>query len=263
MKIVTWNVNSLKARQPYVEAFLDAVQPDVLAIQELKLATDKVPKEMFTDRGYHLAIHGQKQWNGVLLASKKEITEIHRGLPEGDEEQSRLVAATIDGIRFVNLYCPQGSEETSDKYIYKLKFFDRLLSWVDETSTPDQPLMLLGDINIAPHPHDVFWDVQEKPNIVTHHPLELERFQKLMEWGLFDLGESLLEPGDFTFFDYRSFWDFRARRYRYDLGLRIDHFLVTKPLVSRAQSMEVLRTWRHKKKGHKPSDHVPVVLNLS
>ena len=136
MKIVTWNVNSLKARGPYVEAFLDAVQPDILAIQELKLATDKVPTEIFTSRGYHLAIHGQKQWNGVLLASKKEITDIYRGLPDGDEGQSRLVAATIEGIRFVNLYCPQGSEETSDKYRYKLKFFDRLLSWLDETSTP-------------------------------------------------------------------------------------------------------------------------------
>ena len=154
MKVVTWNVNSLKARQPYVEAFLDAEQPDILAIQELKLATDKVPTDMFTSRGYHLAVHGQKQWNGVLLASKKEITDIHQGLPNGDEGQSRLVAGTIDGIRFVNLYCPQGSEETSDKYQYKLSFFDALLSWVNETASPDQPLMLLGDINIAPHPHD-------------------------------------------------------------------------------------------------------------
>ena len=263
MKIVTWNVNSLKARQPYVESFLDSEKPDILAIQELKLATEKVPTEIFTDRGYHIAVHGQKQWNGVLLASKKEITNIHKGLPDGDEGQSRLVAGTIDGIRFVNLYCPQGSEETSPKYTYKLKFFDRLLSWLDETSTPNESLMLLGDINIAPHPHDVYWDVQEKPNIVSHHPLELERFQQLLNWGLHDLGDSLLEPGDFTFFDYRSFWDFRARRYRYDLGLRIDHFLVTKSLVSRANSMEVLRPWRHKKKGLKPSDHVPVVLDLS
>ena len=120
--------------------------------------------------------------------------------------------------------------------------------------------MLLGDINIAPKPWDVYWDTQEKPNLVSHHPLELARFDQLLQWGLTDLGETLLEPRDYTFFDYRFFWDYKARRYRYDIGLRIDHFLVTKSLVSRGLSMEVLRTWRHKKKGNKPSDQVPVLL---
>ena len=262
MKIVTWNVNSLKARKEYVEAFLDAENPDVLVIQELKLRTEAVPVEIFQTRGYHLAVHGQKQWNGVLIASKYEIHDIHTGLPEGDEGQSRLVAGTIEGIRFVNLYCPQGSEESSPKYAYKLKFFDALISWLEKEHSPEQALMLLGDINIGPRPCDVFWDTNEKPNVVTHHPDELERFERLLAWGLCDLGQDLLEEGDFTFFDYRSFWDFRRRRYRYDLGLRIDHFLASAPVVACAESMEVLRTWRHKKKGLKPSDHVPVVLRL-
>ncbi len=263
MKIVTWNVNSLKARKEYVEAFLDAEKPDILAIQELKLETDKVPKDIFTSRGYHLAIHGQKQWNGVLIASKKEIHDIHVGLPEGDEGQSRLVAGTIEGIRFVNLYCPQGSEETSPKYVYKLGFFDALISWLEKNHSKEEPIMLLGDINIAPRPCDVYWDLQEKPSIVTHHPAELQKLERLLAFGLTDLGQSLQEEGDFTFFDYRSFWDFRRRRFRYDLGVRIDLFLVSDVLIPHAKSIDVLRTWRHKKKGMKPSDHVPVVLELT
>ena len=262
MKVVTWNVNSLKARKEYVEAFLDAEKPDILAIQELKLETDKVPKEISTSRGYHLAIHGQKQWNGVLIASKSEITDIHTGLPDGDEGQSRLVAGTIEGIRFVNLYCPQGSEETSPKYAYKLKFFDALIAWLDANHSKEEPVMLLGDINIGPRPCDVYWDTQEQPKVVSHHPDELQRFKRLISWGLTDLGQTLQEEGDFTFFDYRSFWDYRRRKYRYDLGLRIDLFLASDPLLERAKSISVLRPWRHKKKGMKPSDHVPVVLEL-
>ena len=262
MNIVTWNVNSLKARQPYVEAFLDEVQPDVLAMQELKLTEDNIPNEMFIERGYYLAVHAQKQWNGVLIASKKEIHDIQVGLPDGDDGQARLVAGTIDGIRFVNLYCPQGERETSEKYQYKLRFFDRLISWLSEVSHPDHELVLLGDINIAPHPYDVYWDTKEHPNWVSHHPLELQRFASLLEWGLYNLGDTLLKPGDFSFFDYRSFWDFSARRYRYDLGMRIDHFLASKSVASKAKSMETLRSWRHKKNGHKPSDHVPVLLRL-
>ncbi|MDP6942754.1 MAG: exodeoxyribonuclease III, partial [Myxococcota bacterium] len=113
MKICTWNVNSLKARQEYVSLFLDEVAPDVLCIQELKLETDKVPREMFESRGYDLAIHGQKQWNGVLIASKSPLEDVHTGLPLGDMGQSRLVAATTGGLRFVNLYCPQGQAADS------------------------------------------------------------------------------------------------------------------------------------------------------
>ena len=146
--------------------------------------------------------------------------------------------------------------------ICKLSFFDALQKWMEERYQPEDDMMLLGDINIAPRPCDVYWNVKENPELVSHHPHECERFDRLLEWGLEDLGQRLLSPGAFTFHDYRTFWDFRARRYRYDLGLRIDHFLATKSLSQRAQSMEVLKTWRHKKKGLKPSDHVPLRLIL-
>ena len=184
MNIISWNVNSLKARREYVAEFLDAQQPDILAIQELKLMTDKVPTEIFTSRGYHLAIHGQKQWNGVLIASKKEIQNIHCGLPDGDEGQSRLVAGTIDGIHFVNLYCPQGNSEEHHHFQYKLRFFDALYAWLNKNYTSTDHVMLLGDINIAPRPCDVYWNVQEHPRLVSHHPQELEKFSQLIKWGM-------------------------------------------------------------------------------
>ncbi|MEC7986519.1 MAG: exodeoxyribonuclease III, partial [Myxococcota bacterium] len=206
-----------------------------------------------------------KQWNGVLIASKYDISDVHKGLEGSDDGQSRFIAATIQGIRFINLYCPQGQNETSEKYAYKLRFFDGLLRRLNERHNPDVPLVLLGDINIGPRSEDVFWDTEEQPNVVTHHPLELERFQSLIDWGLEDLGQRLLGEGSegFTFWDYRTFWDWKSRRYRYDLGVRIDHFMVTAPVAERALSMQVHRKWRHKKNKIKPSDHAPVELVLS
>ena len=263
MNIVSWNVNSLKARHDYVAQFLDAEDPDVIVLQELKLQTDHVPTELFSKRGYHLAIHGQKQWNGVLIASKKEISHMQCGVATIEEEQSRVVVATIDGIHFINLYCPQGASEEDAKYQYKLRFFTALKTWLNEKYTPADALMLLGDINIAPRPCDVYWDVQAHPNWVSHHPLELAKFQELIDWGLEDLGARLLPERSYTFYDYRSFWDFKAKRFRYDLGMRIDHFLVSPSVGARAESIEILKSWRHKKNGLKPSDHVPIRLCLN
>ena len=130
MKIVTWNINGVKARRPYLELFLDNHQPDVLCIQELKSMTDKVPTEIFTDRGYEVAVFGQKSWNGVMIASKLPMTDVVMGLPDnGHEDQSRAIAATIDGIRLINLYCPQGQAAESEAFQFKKRFYDRLQSW--------------------------------------------------------------------------------------------------------------------------------------
>lgn len=256
MKICTWNVNSLKARADYVSAFLDDVDPDVLGIQELKLETDKVPRDIFESRGYHLAIHGQKQWNGVLIASKSPITEVHTGLALGDMGQSRLVACETAGLKFVNLYCPQGQSADSPKFTYKLGFFKALSAWIDETYSVTDPLVVMGDINIAPKPHDV-WNLEKMQGVPTYHPLEHEAWAELIDWGLTDVVEPHIEPGTF------SFWDYRGMAFRFNQGFRIDHVLMSAPLIERVQGAWVERNWRKKKGELKASDHAPVVVDFA
>ena len=255
MKIVTWNVNSLKARAERVARYLDLARPDVLCLQELKLEADKVPRELFEARGYHLAIHGQRQWNGVLVASRTPLTDIERGLPEADEGQARLVAATTAGLRLVNVYAPQGQAVDSDKFPYKLRFFAALRAWLDAHRRPDEPLVLLGDLNIAPGPEDV-WSVEEVAGTPSYHPLEHERWAQLMAFGLTDVVRPHAPAGTF------SFWDYRGAAFRMNLGMRIDHVLATAPVAARVRTAWVDRDERKKVGELKPSDHAPVGIEL-
>jgi exodeoxyribonuclease-3 len=255
MDIVTWNVNSLKARAEFVAAYLDEADPDVLCVQELKLESDKVPRALFEDRGYHLAIHGQKQWNGVLIASKTALEDIHVGLPDGDEGQSRLVAATTNGIRFVNLYCPQGQSVDSPKFAYKLNFFKTLRDWLERTCDLTSPLVVMGDINIAPHPEDVY-SVEAIEGTPTYHPLEHEAWAALANLGLHDAVRPHIEPGSF------SFWDYRGAAFRFNQGFRIDHVLVTESVMQNVETAWIDRNTRKKKGELKPSDHAPVGIRL-
>ena len=255
LSIVTWNVNSLKARADYVARFLDAESPDILAIQELKLATDKVPRDLFESRGYHLAIHGQKQWNGVLIASKEPITDQMSGLPEADEGQARLVACTTSGLKLVNLYCPQGQNTDSPKFPYKLSFFDALNDWLRENYRPDEDLIVLGDINIAPTADDL-WDPAAFEGVPSFHPKEHERWQTMMDFGLEDAVLPHIEKGTY------SFWDYRMGRFRYNHGMRIDHILVTPSVMEQVVDAGVMRSWRKKVDGMTASDHAPVFTKL-
>ena len=252
MQLVTWNVNSLKARADHVAAYLDEHAPDVLCLQELKLPDERVPRELFESRGYTLVTHGQPTYNGVAIAARGPLEDVHRGLAGGDEGQSRLVAATYAGIRVVNLYCPQGQAVDSPKFQYKLGFFERLLGWLDEVADPGDDLLLTGDINIAPHPEDV-WSVEEMTDQVSYHPLEHAAWARLVEWGLVDAARPHLEGGTFTFWDYRQ-GSFRRKR-----GMRIDHFLVSASVAERVIGAEVHIAERGKVK---PSDHAPLVLRL-
>ena len=183
MKLVTWNVNSLKARAKFVADYLDEIQPDVLCLQELKLEDADVPVEMFEERGYEVAIHGQRQWNGVLIASKQPITNVVTGLPDGDDGQSRLIACEIGDLKLVNLYCPQGQSEDSPKFQYKLRFFKALREWMGANYSPADNLLVVGDINIAPLKTDV-WDVGEWKNVPTYHPKEHKEWKALLKFGL-------------------------------------------------------------------------------
>ena len=261
MKLISWNVNSLNAREELVGMFLDAEQPDVLCIQELKLPDERVPQEIFTERGYHVALHGQPRWNGVLVASKTPISAVHTGLPgNAHEDQARVIAVETAGLKLVNLYCPQGQAEDSPKFAYKLRFFDALIAWLGETYTPDEPLVVTGDINIAPEARDIYAPAKFA-GVPSFHPEEHARWAQLIGWGLQDAMVEHLEPNTY------SFWDYRRAAFRYNNGMRIDHFLVTPPVMEKLVSAKVHRFWRKKKTlddGRKltASDHAPVEITI-
>jgi len=255
MNIVTWNVNSLKARAEYVEWYLDSASPDVLCLQELKLEDAFVPRALFESRGYHVETHGQKQWNGVLIASKEAITDVHCGLPGGDEGQSRLIAATTYGVRLINLYCPQGQAADSPKFKYKLGFYAALRAFVAEHHSPEDDLIVLGDLNVAPHPEDVY-SVEAMENVPTYHPREHEEWQKLVSFGLHDAVRPHIEPGQF------SFWDYRGGAFRFNRGFRIDHILATQTVQKRVTGAWIDRNARKKQGDLKASDHAPVGIVL-
>ena len=252
MRIVTWNVNSLKARGPHVADYLDTVRPDIIGLQELKMVDEAVPLELFEERGYHVATHGQKTYNGVAIASLAPLEDVQTGLEGGDEGQSRLIAATIDGVRIVNLYCPQGSDVDSPKFPYKLHFYEVLTRWMGEVLSSHEETVVIGDLNIAPLPDDV-WDPEEMKDQVSCHPLEHAAWAKLLSLGLHDAAKPFLPSRTFTFWDYRQM-SFRRKR-----GMRIDHVLVSEALQECVVGAEVHRDERKKER---PSDHAPLLVEL-
>ena len=264
MLVVSWNVNSLKVRAEYVSMFLDAVQPDVLGLQELKLDAPAVPIEIFESRGYHVAMCAQKQWNGVLLASKTPLEDIVTGLSPADQDQARLVAATTRGVRFVNLYCPQGQSVESEKFPYKLGFYDALIEWLPTDADLTSPVVVMGDLNIAPEDRDIY-DTSKFEGIPSFHPEEHARWARLVELGFEDTMVAHLDPGTY------SFWDYRGGAFRFNKGMRIDHVLATKPMAELTQDAWVERDWRKVKpvkrddgtvEKLKPSDHAPVAVRF-
>lgn len=255
MNIVTWNVNSLNVRADFVAAFLDKEQPDVLGLQELKLETDKVPVKLFQDRGYHVAVHGQKQWNGVLLASKFPLGDVVKGLPDGDQGESRFIAATTNGVRVINVYVPQGQAADSPKFDFKLGFLDALIVRLESEKLQSAETVLIGDVNVAPEARDVF-DVAAFEGVPTFHPLEHQRIARLTAAGFSDLCLPFLPAGTF------SFWDYRGAAFRFNQGMRIDHFYGTAALASRVASARVYRDYRKKLGELAPSDHAPVAITL-
>ncbi len=259
MRIFTWNVNSIAVRQPLLERLLDAEQPDVIGLQELKTTDDRVPLEVFESRGYHVLSHGQRQYNGVLLASRTPLLATGTGLPEGDEDQARLCHATIattaggEGVHVVNLYCPQGSSADSDKFAYKLRFYDALLAWLG--TLPKARLIVLGDLNIAPEPRDI-WDPVAMAGVPSFHPLEHERWRTLCGLGLSDAVAPRVAPGSY------SFWDYRSLAFPRNEGMRIDHILVGDAVRGAVRGAGILRSFRKKIDGMAASDHAPVWIDL-
>ena len=254
MNVATWNVNSIRARHERVVEWVRARRPDVLCMQEIKVADNEFPGIELIAEGYQLAIHGQKTYNGVAIASRLPMTDVVRGMDDGEaDDHARLLAATIGGVRVVTAYFPNGGVVRSDKYVYKLRWMERLRAWLDRHARPDQLLTLLGDFNVAPTDDDV-WDPAVWQGQTLFTAAEKERLAAIASWGLHDAFRKHHEgPGHYTY------WDYRMLAFVKKQGLRIDHVYVTEPLLARTTACEIDRDAR---KGLNASDHAPVIATF-
>jgi exodeoxyribonuclease-3 len=271
VRIATWNVNSLSARVPAIEQWLERAAPDVLLMQETKLADEQVPELPFRMAGYEVAHHGEGRWNGVAIASRLGISEIvtnfgdgsvrdsrqGRGAAEEDFnpfDEARMMSAICGGIRFVSLYAPNGRVLDSPFYEGKLAWYERLHRWLVEMRSPTEPLVVGGDFNATPADVDV-WDPGAAHGGTHVSPRERQALQTLRDWGLADLfRRHSPQPGRFTW------WDYRAGMFHKNKGMRIDLLYATSPVAERSVWSEIDREAR--KGPPTPSDHAPVVVDL-
>lgn len=254
MKIATWNVNSLRVRLPHVLQWLEAAQPDVLAIQETKTVNEQFPLAELEAAGYNAVFAGQKTYNGVAILSKSLATDVVTDIPDLDDPQRRILTATIDGVRIVNLYVVNGAEVGSEKYAYKLDWLAKVTAWLQQQAALYPQLVVLGDFNIAPEDRDVHDPVAWGEGILCS-PAERAALQAIQALGLSDTFRQFTQP-DKSF----SWWDYRGGGFRRNHGLRIDLILASKRLADACQSCVIdrePRTWE------KPSDHTPVVAEFS
>jgi len=253
VKLATWNVNSLTVRLPQVLDWLGTHPVDVLVLQELKMTDDKFPVAAFTQAGYHAQYFGQKTYNGVALLSRTAATDVVKNIPGFSDDMARVISATVDGVRVIGAYFPNGQEPGSDKFEYKMSWLKGLRDWLREELVKHPKLVLMGDYNITFDDADVWDPVGLKDTI---HCTEEERYQlrALIALGLHDAHRLFPQPAK----SY-SWWDYRNAAFRRNQGLRIDHILVSnalKPLVTGCVIDKAPR------KNERPSDHAPVVIEL-
>ena len=267
MRIATWNVNSLNARIEKVWWWLERAQPDVLLMQETKLADAAAPFDAFAARGYELAHHGEGRWNGVAIASRAGIADVitNFGVPlragdtpdaHDDEplQEARMISAVCGGIRVTSVYAPNGRTLDSVFYQAKLAWFARLARWLRESQKPQDALLVAGDFNVAPTDADV-WDATACHGGTHVSAAERDAFGQLCSWGLIDAYRRHHdEPARFTW------WDYRAGCFQKNFGMRIDHLLVTPSVAERIVAVEIDREARKGKPI--PSDHAPVFIDL-
>lgn len=253
MKLVTWNVNSLKVRLPQVLDWLAIHQPDVLCLQETKQEDQNFPAVELLAAGYQPLFSGQKTYNGVAILSKAPATEVIAAIPGFTDPQKRVLAATIAGVRIVNIYVPNGQSVDSDKFQYKLAWLDALVAWLGQEMARNPQLALLGDFNIAPEDRDVH-DPKAWEGQVLVSPPEREAFRRLLDSGLAD-SFRLFDQPEKTY----SWWDYRMNAFRRNMGMRIDHILLSAALAKSCKSCVIDKEIR---KLERPSDHVPVMVEF-
>jgi exodeoxyribonuclease III len=253
MRIATWNVNSLKVRLPHVLDWLAAQQPDVLCLQETKLEDKAFPFAEIEAAGYRAVHHGQKTYNGVAILARADMQEVLRGIPDLDDPQARVIAATIGDVRVVCAYVPNGQAVGSDKYEYKLKWLGALKRWLAEELARHPRLALLGDYNIAPEDRDVHDPKAWQGQVLCSEP-ERDAFRALTALGLADAFRLFEQPEKIF-----TWWDYRMLALQKNMGLRIDHILLSPALAAGCASCGVDKAPR---KLERPSDHAPVIAEL-
>ena len=253
MKIATWNVNSMKVRLPHVLEWLDANSPDVLVLQEIKQVAEAFPAEELESAGYRSIASGQKTYNGVAVISRSAATDAVTDFPGFDDPQRRILATTIDGVRVIDLYVPNGSEVGSEKYAYKLGWLEALHGFLEAELQQHDKLVVLGDFNIAPADADVY-DAEKWGDGILCSPAEREALARLLDLGLCDVFRNFEQP-EMTF----SWWDYRRAGFRRNAGLRIDLILASPPMAAACTGSYVdkePRAWE------RPSDHAPVIAEF-
>lgn len=256
LKIATFNVNSVRSRLDLVLSWLQKESPDALCMQETKVQDTEFPVEAFRNIGYYVAFRGQKGYAGVAIASKQELEGVAYGLDDGGEpDEARLIRAVIRGIPVVNTYVPQGQSADSPQFQYKLEWLARLRAWFDRHYSPQEPLVWVGDFNVAPEPIDVH-DPKGLAKHVDFHPEARAALQRIKEWGFVDVfRKHHPEPGQYTF------WDYRVRdSLERNIGWRVDHIWVTKPLADKS-----IRAWIdvEARRAERPSDHTFLVAEFA
>jgi exodeoxyribonuclease-3 len=252
--VATWNVNSVRMRRDRLLAWLARRRPDVVALQETKVEDGAFPRADLEAEGWRVETFGQKTYNGVAILSREPARDVVRGMPgDGPDADRRLIAATVGGLKLVNVYVPNGQAVESPKFPYKLDWLSRLRGFLDGYASPSESLLVVGDFNVAPEDRDVH-DPERWRGQVLFHPREHEALARVSAFGLEDLfRRHHPEPGWF------SWWDYRMLAFPRNHGLRIDLILGTAAARARCLSCEIDREER---KGDKPSDHAPVVAVL-
>ena len=254
MKVATWNVNSINIRLEQMLGWLAETGTDVLCLQETKCIDENFPYGPINDAGYQVAFFGQKSYNGVAILSKHQIEDVQKGFHDDDEESpKRLIAATINGIRIVNTYIPNGTELWTDKFTFKLDWLQRLRKLFDETCDQAKDVLLCGDFNVAPDELDV-WSIPVMQGKLHFSKPERAAIHHVKQWGFVDAFRKM--NGDVQEF---SWWDFRAGAWQRNHGLRIDHIWVSPSLAEKCTGCWIDKEPRQ---GERPSDHTPVVAEF-
>ena len=254
MKIATWNVNSLRVRLPHLLDWLAANSPDAICLQETKCDDATFPSEELRAAGYCSLHHGQKTYNGVAVLSRSASSEVCRGIPLFTDEQSRVIAADVDGVRVVSVYVPNGQSVGSDKYAYKLRWFEALAGWLEGQLAQHPRIAVMGDFNVAPEDRDVHDPVAWAGSVLFSGP-ERAALARLVGLGFVDAFRLFEQPE-------RSYtwWDYRMNAFRRKMGLRIDHVLLSPALAPACTACTIDIEPRRLER---PSDHAPVVCELA
>jgi len=254
MKLATWNVNSLKVRLPHLTGWLAQVQPDIVCLQELKLEDAKFPRAELEAAGYQSAFSGQKTYNGVAILSRAPLLGVSAGIPGFQDEQKRVIAATVGGLRVICVYCPNGQAVGSEKYAYKLRWFAALKDYLAAEVTRHPRFAVAGDFNVAPEDRDVHDPKAWEGQVHVSEP-ERSAWRALLALGLKDSFRLFEQPEKIY-----SWWDYRMMGFRRNAGLRIDQVLVSAELAQRCTACTVDKAPR---KLERPSDHAPVIAEFA